>query len=97
MKDNTPDDEFWNIADSFIDLANNHSMTMDKGKISAAFLYAASRFNSFIAAINADDREGFENSIEGTVDYYVEQYRSMVRENLNDYLDNYQEYIVKNK
>ena len=40
------DGEFLDIEDSFIDLANKHSASIDHEKISIAFLHAVARFNA---------------------------------------------------
>ncbi len=86
------DDEFWEIADSFINLANKHCKKIESGKVSAAFLYAASRFNSFIVASNSKSKNDFNDEIEKAIKYFVEQYKSMLKENLQDNLENFNKY-----
>ena len=80
----TPDQEFWDIADSFIHLANEHVGKASSGKVSSALLYAAARFNAFIVA-SADDAD-LENEKELAVDYFSGEYKKMLSENLDDYI-----------
>ena len=47
MAENTTvDEEFYNRADSFIHLANDHCANIGRGKVSASFMYGMSRFNA---------------------------------------------------
>ena len=47
--------QFREIADAFIDLANDQSNRFNRENVSLALLYAAARFNAFIVAGHADD------------------------------------------
>lgn len=96
MANDTIDNEFWEIADSFIHLANKHCKKIESGKVSAAFLYAASRFNSFIVASKSNSKNDFDNEMENAFKYFVKQYKSMLKENLQDNLENFNKYY-KNK
>jgi hypothetical protein len=61
--------------------------------VSASLLYAASRFNAFIVASNAIDAEEMRRDSERAVDYFTEQFRKMLSENLNDHIENFEKYI----
>ena len=41
-------DEYWNLVDSFIQVANAHLDTTDADQVNAAILEAAAQFNAFI-------------------------------------------------
>jgi len=88
-----PDQQFWDLADSFIHVANEHSDTVAHAKVSAAMLYAAARFNAFIAAANADDEVAFREDRERALEYFTGEFRKMLAENLDDWADHYTEYI----
>ena len=47
--------QFREIADAFIDLANDQSNAFNRENVSLTLLYAAARFNAFIVAGHADD------------------------------------------
>jgi hypothetical protein len=44
------DDGFYDRADSFIHLANDHCANMGRGKVSVSFMYGVSRFNAWVSA-----------------------------------------------
>lgn len=93
MSDNIPDQQFWDIADAYIALANQHCDTVSPGKVSAALLYSAARFNSFLAASQYQQRADFVAEREETVAYFVGQFEKMLRENLHDYELNFDKHI----
>lgn len=89
-----PDDEFWDLADTFIESANNLcEMSHDAGKVSAALLYAASRFSAFVVASSAEDPADMDIKRDEASDYFVEQFRLMMEENLKDYQENFDDYF----
>ncbi|GAB1259622.1 DUF3144 domain-containing protein [Aurantivibrio plasticivorans] len=83
MNDNQPDQEFWDLADSFINMANEQMEHSDPGKVSSAILYAAARFNAFIVANTTE--EDFESEKAGALRYFTKQYRVMLEESLEDF------------
>jgi hypothetical protein len=92
MKDTQPDKEFWGIADAFIAVANQRCETVSPGKVSAAMLYAAARFNAFIAASQSKQKQQFVAERDATSAYFVSQFEKMLRENLNDYEVHFEAY-----
>ena len=78
-------EELMKIVESFIDLANEHSAKISPGGVSSALLYAASRFNAFIVATNA---ENFSEEKEQSIQYFLSQYEKMLRDNMDDYEKN---------
>ena len=88
-----PDDEFWKIAESFIELANNQDDKIDRSKVSGAMLYAVSRFNASVAAYSKGSAEGMKKDQEDVVTFFLDQYEKMFVENYEDYMENYEEYI----
>lgn len=84
-----PDAKFWELADSFIGLANKHTKDVPKNRVSATLLYAAARFNSFVAASGARSKAEFVADRESIVKYFLGQYEKMLRENLEDHSQNF--------
>jgi len=87
------DPTFFDRADKFIDLANEHCSEVGRGKVSASFLYGCARFQAWNAACWAADAASMKEKKEETVKYFVEQYQAMLEENLTDYIEHYGKYM----
>ncbi|MCP5413026.1 MAG: DUF3144 domain-containing protein [Chromatiaceae bacterium] len=74
------EDVFHEVADEFINLANQMSEDWATPMLSAAFMYAAARFNAFHAIGEGADRETRKRAIV----YLCDQYRKMLEENLRE-------------
>jgi hypothetical protein len=72
--------DFHEVADEFVNLANDLSEEWAPNFLSAAILYAAACYNAFhFMETNGDpDKEA------AAVEYYTEQYRRMLKENLHE-------------
>ncbi len=70
---------FLKVADRFIDLANRENRKVQATDLHMAFLFAAARYNAYVAKgiIGVDDHEAF-------VTHMTEQYREMLRQHLAD-------------
>ena len=90
---NIEDDQFWDLVDSFIQKANDSCDQLDPGLVSAALLNAAARFNAFVVASSSIDRKEYIDEIESAQKYLTGRYHELVRNNLDDYRDNYKVYI----
>ncbi len=90
------DDEFYEMADSYIALANKQGKDVIQGKVSATFLYAAARFNTFLVASNSSSKKEFESGKENAIEYFMDEYKKMLDEHFSDYITNYDSYISKN-
>ncbi len=84
----TPD-EFWDRADSFIELANKYCDDVKIGQVSSSLLYAAARFNSFVVASSAKDAEEMIREKDAAIEYFTEQYKKMLSENLDENIRNF--------
>jgi hypothetical protein len=92
--DNKPDEQFWEFADSFIGLANEHCDQAHRSRVSATFLYAVARFNAFVVAASTRSKDQLIAEKEQAVRYFLGQYEKMLRENLADYENHYEKYIA---
>ena len=88
-----PDDAFWRVADTFIGSANEQAAEVDRSVVSAGFIYAAARFNSFVIASQCGSKEAFETEKAAAIDYFVNQYKIALTENVADYQANFDKYI----
>jgi hypothetical protein len=89
--------EFWDRADEVIAVANEQVKNSTIGKVSSSLLYAAARFNSFNVANSADSIEEMKKDKEEAIKYFSEQYKKMLEENLDDYIENFESYTTKEK
>ena len=90
-----PEDQaFWRVADGFIAHANSQNDT-DRGVVSASFAYSSARFNAFVIASQCGNKEAFEAEKDAAINYFVEQYKLALTENVADYSANFDKYISK--
>ena len=70
---------FLKVADRFIDVANRENRKVQATQLHMAFLFAAARYNAYVAknVLDIEEHEGF-------VTHMVEQYREMLRQHLAD-------------
>ncbi|MEE9325738.1 MAG: DUF3144 domain-containing protein [Cocleimonas sp.] len=79
------DKEFFKTADTFIDLANDHSNKQDSAAVGSSLLYATARFSSFVVASHAKDLESFESEIDHAIEFFNKEFERMLKENLEEY------------
>lgn len=91
MSDEDLDKQFRNVADAFIHLANKQAETVPRENVSMALLYAAARFNSFIVASHAPDEGKYQRDREAAFEFFLREYKRMLKENLDDYAKIYGE------
>lgn len=89
MSDVQRDKQFWELADTFIQLANSHLNEVKPSKVSASALFAASRFNAFLISASAASKEQLITEKEAAIAYFLEQYEAMLRENIDEHLARY--------
>jgi hypothetical protein len=89
----TEEGQFWDLVDAFIEKANNACEDADPGMVSAALLNASARFNAFVVASSSLDRKEYIDEIESAQKYLTGRYAELVRDNLDDYRDNFKIYI----
>lgn len=88
------DDKFYDRADAHIDLANRQiTDQIGRGKVSASLMYAVARFNAWVSACGWSNGKEMAEAKKETIDYFVEQYREMLDENLEDYIENFERYM----
>jgi len=75
--------EFLMLADEFIELANNRLSGHDPSMISAAFMFASSRFCAFSIAAQVDDPVEFEKEKGAALEHYSGEYYNMLEQNLD--------------
>lgn len=86
MSDIPRDKQFWDLADSFIQLANTKLDEAKPSKVSASALFAAARFNAFVITAASPDKAQFIAEKEAAIAYFLGEYEKMLRDNLDEHL-----------
>ena len=74
------ENDFYEVAEEFIHLANELGEEWAQPFLSAAFMYSAARFNAHNFFLTDGDAAKEEEAVE----YYTGQYRKMLTENLKE-------------
>lgn len=56
-------------------------------------MYATARFNSWVSACGWNNGQEMAESKKETIEYFVTEYRKMLEENMDDYINNFQAYM----
>lgn len=89
----TPDQQFFDRADAHIQLSNEQTLKESVGKVSASMLFASARFAAFITARGHDSSETMQAKRDEDIEYFVKEYRAMLTDNLDDYIENFDDYM----
>ena len=89
MSDEQRDKPFYDMADAYIALANTQLNEAKPSRVSAAALFAASRFNAFLIATASESKEQMIAEKEAAIAYFLDQYEKMLRENIDEHLARY--------
>ena len=80
-------------ADEVINLANEQCEKAESSdEVIASLLYASARFNAFLIAATAQSAADIQSGKDDAVAYFTEQYRQLLQDNLDDYIENFDEY-----
>jgi hypothetical protein len=90
---NQIDDKFFDRVDAHIHLSNQQLSSGSKGEVIAAMMYSVARFNAWISAAGWNNAKELEDAKEQTINYFVEEYRKKLNENLEDYIRNFDHYM----
>lgn len=92
------------LADSFINMANEHTEIQDKNIVNTALMYAASRFSAYVAASSARNLEDFQGKQAQGIEFFTDEFERMLKSNMSSYEKafnsgetlKYEEYMKKN-
>lgn len=93
MSNSTPDPAFWNRVNALINLSNDQCDAADPSEVGASTLYAATRFNAFIVARATGSSQNMKIEKERALEYFTDQFRKMMVDNLDDFAENFEKYI----
>jgi len=83
MKEENQGMEFFEIADKYINLANDLAKTEGTANTGTALRYAAARYNSFEASLASPDLAGEKDKL---IDMLCDDFREMLKANMDDYV-----------
>ena len=63
------------------------------GKVSASNMYATVRFNAWVSPCSWSSGQEMAGTKQETLEYFVTEYRKMLKENLEDYIENFESYL----
>lgn len=87
------DKEFFERADAYITLANEQAANVNRGKVSASMMFATARFNAWVSASGTDSSDELASVKEEALTYFVNEYRQMLEENLDEYIEHFDDYM----
>jgi hypothetical protein len=93
MSNNTPGPEFWNRVNALINLSNDQCDAADPNEVAASTMFASTRFNAFIVARTTGSAENMKVERERALEYFTDQFRRMMAENLDDFIQNHEKYM----
>jgi len=79
------DIRFRKMADRFIDTANRQLSDTEAPTVNSAFLYGASRFSAFVTVQKTGSLQRFDEMHDEAVEYYTEEFKNMLIQNLGHY------------
>ncbi len=85
MADQDQDKLLRQLADTFINLANEHADVHDKNIVNTAFMYAASRYSAYVAASSARNLEDFQGRQTQGIDFFTSEFKNMLSSNMANY------------
>jgi len=96
MSENAPAEKtFQERCDEFIALANQQHTETEVENVNAAILFSAARFSVFSTARQFDDVEKLKQEKQKIVEYYSQRYRDMMEQNLEEYIERFDDYTAK--
>ena len=95
-KETQTDEQFYKRVDTLIGLANGYvKANVHPAFVNNSFMFAAARFNAWVAAAGYQNSEEMAKEKEEILNFFVNQYRLMLNENLDNYIENYDAFMGK--
>ena len=79
------DTEFYELADKFINAANEECDKKVPSFVGSSMLFAAARFSAFIVASQAQDKAAYEAEVERATEFFTGEFDRMLKQNLENY------------
>lgn len=79
------DNDFYTMADKFIDLANTECEQKEPSFIGSSMLFATARFSAFVVASQVQDQAAYEAELERAQAFFTGEFERMLKQNMEDY------------
>lgn len=83
MSDDNQQKAFFDLADQFINLANELAKSEGSADVGTALRYATARYNTFEASLGTNDLAADENKM---TDMLCDDFREMLKVHMQDYI-----------
>ncbi len=84
---------FFQRVDSIIEVANSQlTQETHVGKVGASLMYASARFSTSVSTIGFDNANEFAEEKSQIIEFYTNQFKQMLSDNLDDYIENFDKY-----
>lgn len=88
------DEKYYERADAHIRLSNDQiTEKVGHGKVSASFMFGAARFNAHLTATSWNSQKEFSDGKDAAIKYFIDEYRTMLVEHMDDYEENFNAYM----
>jgi len=91
--ENQFDEPFLEATNKLIEIANEMGSRYGDHKMGVAFIYAAARYNAYIAAGSVTSAEELSDKRDKAVEYFTDRFRQLYDGNLMDYIAHFDEYM----
>lgn len=93
QKSSKDSQSFFDRADQIITLANSQlSPTSHAGQVTASLTFAAARFAVSSASVGFFKSDDFAKEKSQIIQFYSEQYKQMLSDNIDNYVENFDEF-----
>jgi lauroyl/myristoyl acyltransferase len=83
MSEEKQETPFFELADQYINLANDLAKKDGTANVGTALRYAAARYNTFEASLSTDDLDKDQDKL---IDMLCDDFREMLKVNMQDYI-----------
>ena len=91
------DQAFFDRADAHVHLSNDQLKEIKAGNVSASMMFATARFNAWLCASGFDSGPEMASVRDKNIEYFVDQYREMLKENMDEYISRFDVYMLGKK
>jgi Protein of unknown function (DUF3144) len=90
-------DDFYERAHEHLRVASEQLPGAQRGEVSASMMYACARFNVWLSASRHASASELKDAYGETIQYFIAEYRKMLVKNLDDFVENFGEYMRRDK
>lgn len=91
------DEKFFDRADEHINVSNKQLEAATMNEVGASMMYGVTRFSAWISACGWQTKEDMKKAQPETIRYFVGEFQKMLKENLDDYIVNFDHYMEISK